>query len=121
MSAKAIALMVAALGAAAVPAGPRVPATMQGVWGKHGRCDALATRLTITARTAGWGRGPFARVTYDPEFGAVFWAEPGTADNFVLGRTTDVLVHNTQGFHVPGEEGYARCGRRLTRRPWPPR
>ena len=96
------------------------PASLRGVWGRQGRCDLGAERLTITARTAGWGKGPFAAVHYDPEFGALAWVEEGLVDNFVVGRMPDTLVHNTQGFHMPGEEGYGRCGSALTRVPWPP-
>ena len=98
-----------------------VPVNLQGVWGKHGRCDVGMERLTITAHTAGWGKGPFDAVQYDPQFGAISWGEEGIVDNFVVGRTPDTLVHNTQGFHMPGEEGYARCGPSMTRVPWPPR
>lgn len=97
-----------------------VPVNMQGVWGKHGRCDVGSERLTITAHAAGWGKGPFDAVQYDPQFGTISWAEEGIVDNFVVGRTPDILVHNTQGFHMPGEEGYARCGPNMTRVPWPP-
>ena len=60
-------------------------------------------------------------VRYDPRFEAIYWAEEGVIDNFVMGRTPHVLVHNTQGFHMPGEEGYARCGTTLKRVALPPR
>ena len=42
-----------------------VPANMRGVWGKHGRCDVPADRLTITSDRAGWGNDPFRPVDYD--------------------------------------------------------
>ena len=99
-------------------AGAAVPANMQGIWGKYGRCDLLADRLTVTRQSAGWGKGPVHRVRYDD--GAIFWDQEYVVDNFVIGRTPDVLIHNTQGFHMPGEEGYARCGTNLVRLPWPP-
>jgi hypothetical protein len=59
-------------------------------------------------------------VDYDPQFRAISWAKEGSVDNFVIGRNPNVLVHNTQGFHMPGEEGYARCVRHFSRMPWPP-
>jgi hypothetical protein len=102
-------------------AGSAVPADMQGVWAKHGRCDVRAERITITAHSAGWGKGPFAAVNYDPEFTALFWDEEGVVDNFVFGRSHSVLIHNTQGFHMPGEVGLARCSPKMNRVPWPPR
>jgi len=101
-------------------AGGRIPPSMRGTWARHGRCDLLAERLTITAETAGWGRGPFRRVDYDSKFKAIFWTEEGVVDNFVMGRSANVLVHNTQGFHMPGQVGYARCSARLKRLAWPP-
>ena len=100
-----------------------VPIAMQGTWGKHGRCDVLADRLTITRHTAGWGKGPFDRIYYDPqsEVPTIYWDEEGVVDNFVMGRTRNLLVHNTLGSHMPGEEGYARCGPGHKRVAWPPR
>jgi hypothetical protein len=97
-----------------------VPTGMQGVWGKHGRCDIASERLTITAHTAGWANGTPGKVDYDPQFKAVSWVEEYAVDNFVMGRAPNILIHNTQGFDMPGEEGYARCGPKLTRMPWPP-
>lgn len=107
----------------AVPSSPPVPIKMLGTWGKHGRCDLLAARLTITHHTAGWGKGPFHRIIYDPqsEVPTIYWDEEGVVDNFVMGRTKNLLVHQTQGFHMPGEEGYARCGIHHKRMGWPPR
>jgi len=102
-------------------AGATVPPNMQGTWGRHGRCDLLAERLTITAHKARWGNGSFHRVEYDEQDGAIGWVEEGVVDNFVMGRNADILIHNTQGFHMPGEQGYARCGPKLKRVPWPPR
>ena len=89
-----------------------IPARMQGTWGKHGRCDLLSERLTITRHTAGWGKGPFQRVYFDAHTRtpAIYWSEEGVVDNFVMGRTANMLLHNTQGFDMPGEQGYARCG-----------
>lgn len=118
---KLLALGVAILAAQAVPASAEVPANMRGVWGKHGRCDVAAQRLTITAHTAGWGKGPFSAVEYDPTSRAVSWREEGAVDDFVIGRAPNILIHNTQGEHMPGEQGYLRCGKALKRVPWPPR
>jgi hypothetical protein len=106
--------------AAAASAAASVPISMQGTWGKHGRCDLLRERLTITRDTAGWGKGPFRRVQYDPQSDAISWSEEGIVDDFVIGRTPNVLIHETQGPSMPGEEGYTRCDRKLKRRPWPP-
>ena len=106
--------------ALAVPASTLVPANVQGTWGKHGRCDLLAERLTITRFTAGWGKGPFHRVTYNPQSQSVSWTEEGVVDDFVIGRTSNVLVHETEGPSMPGEEGYARCRPHFKRMPWPP-
>ena len=98
-----------------------IPASMRGVWGKHGRCDVEADRLTITGNSAGWGKGPFAPIDYDAAEQAIGWTEEGNVDNFVLGRLPNVLVHNTQGFHMAGEEGYVRCAQPWRRMPWQPR
>jgi uncharacterized protein YecT (DUF1311 family) len=95
------------------------PASMQGIWAEHGRCDIIAERLTITAHAARYGNQPFAKIIYDAENSAIEWAEEGVVDNYVSGRSQDVLIHNTQGFHMPGERGMARCGPRLIRVPWP--
>jgi hypothetical protein len=97
-----------------------VPRVMQGTWGKHGRCDLAAERLKVTRQRAGWGNGPFKPVQYDPQFRAIFWNEEGMVDNFVLGRSSSILIHNTQGFHMDGEEGYARCNSKPKRLSWPP-
>lgn len=96
------------------------PTAMRGTWGKNGRCDKLAERLTITRHTAGWGKGPFFRIYFDAQSGpTIFWDQEGVVDNFVMGGTKDVLVHNTEGFGMPGQEGYARCGPRNKRVAWP--
>ena len=109
------------LGQANAASSKGVPLNMRGVWGKHGRCDVAAQRLTISARTVGWVNGPLAAVEYDPHDKVIFWAEEGNVDNFVIGRTPDILVHNTQGFDMPGGEGYLRCGPTMARVSWPPK
>ena len=114
-------LLALTLAGAASPA-TSVPIQMQGTWAKHGRCDLLAERFTITRHAAGWGKGPFRRVIFSNEISpAIYWDEEGVVDNFVMGRTNNILVHNTQGFNMPGEEGLARCGPNLRRVAWPPR
>ena len=112
----AVLLLAVAATAFAAP----VPASMQGIWAKHGRCDLMAERLTITADAAGYGKGPFSKVTFDPKYGAIEWEDLHSVDNFVIGRRPSVLIHNTQGFGMPGEEGMARCGRKLVRAQWLP-
>jgi hypothetical protein len=107
--------------AVAPPLSAQVPATMLGVWGKHGRCDVVADRLTIKPDRAGWGRGPFQPVDFDVNLQALNWVEEGEVDNFVMGAKPNVLVHNTLGFHMSGEEGYLRCGRGYRRLSWPKR
>ena len=104
------------------PTDTPVPVAMRGVWAKHGRCDLLGERLTITDHTARYGDGPSANVYYDPTFQpAIYWSEEGVVDNFVLGRTPDILIHNTQGFDMPGEEAMARCPAKLVKVHWPPK
>lgn len=98
-----------------------VPIDMQGEWGKHGRCDIAADRLTITVGSAGWGQGPLRAVEFDAELQSLHWKEEGVVDNFVRGKSKNVIVHNTQGFGMSGEQGYARCGKGLHRVSWPPR
>jgi hypothetical protein len=102
------------------PAGD-VPASMQGTWGKNGRCDVPPDRLTITSTIAGWAEGYSGAVTYSADERAIHWDEEYETDNFVPGAHPDVIVHNTQGFHMPGQVGYARCGPDLARVPWPPK
>jgi hypothetical protein len=105
------------------PTDPAVPTRMQGTCGKHGRCDLLTERLTIRSHSAGWGKGPFEKVYFDNANGTpvIFWSEEGVVDNFVMGRNSNILIHNPQGFDMPGEEGYARCGHMWKRLAWPPR
>ena len=113
------ACLLTAAGAASAQPPSAVPTDMQGVWGRHGRCDVAADRLTVTAHTAGWGNGKAGRVYYDATMDAVMWQQEGVVDNFVRSSTPAILIHNTQGFDMPGEDGYARCGRNLARVPWP--
>ena len=96
-----------------------VPLYMQGIWAKHGRCDVLADRLTIAGNLAGWGKKRMRRIRYDDQLRAVFWDEEYVVDNFVIGPNHEVLIHNTQGFGMPGEEGYGRCLHGNVREPWP--
>ena len=111
--------LVASNGQAAL-AKESVPLSMQGVWARHGHCDVLAERLAIKSHIAGWGRGPYSRIYYSPESAAIFWDEEGVVDNFVAGRRPETLVHNTQGFDMPGKVELVRCGRHLTQVPGRP-
>lgn len=116
MALSAILLTLASFAAAPVKS---VPDDMQGVWGKHGRCDISTDRLTISDHNARWGSEPFRPITFDDEQQSIYWDEEGVVDNFVRGQTRNVLVHNAQGFGMPGEEGYARCINGVRRVAWP--
>lgn len=96
-----------------------VPPDMQGIWGWHGRCDVAADRLTITQSSARWGKAPFMPVTFEAETQSINWMDEGAVDNFVRGKTGNVIVHNVQGFGMPGAQGYARCTDGLRRVAWP--
>ena len=110
--------MIVAANIAPATAAALVPAKLQGVWGEHGRCDRLSDRLTITAHRAGWGKGPFDRVHYDPEDPAIHYDEEGVASNFEMGPWPNVLYFNPEGFHMPGSKLYVRCDRKWVRLPW---
>lgn len=98
-----------------------VPPALQGVWEKEGRCDVEADRLTISSDTAGWGRGPFNPVHYAPDDRTVYWVAEYNTDNFQSGGTPHRLLYNSQGFNMPGRQGYGRCGVDLSRLPWSPK
>ncbi len=93
-------------------AGARVPSTMIGTWA-HGSCSDPASRLRITAATAALGTGKPAAIYYDANDGgshaALHWRQEYNVDNFVYVRETKRIVHNTQGFGMPGAVVYKRC------------
>ena len=116
--------MIALVGLALIAAAPAripVPPAMLGTWGRHGRCDLLSERLSVTRQKVGWGKGPFRAVEYDTHSQAIAWREEGVVDDFVIGRSSNILVHETQGPSMPGEEGYARCAKGHKRVHWPPK
>jgi hypothetical protein len=91
----------------------RVPAVMLGTWA-HGSCAAQGNRLVITPSTAKLGTGKAAAVVYRPDDqgpgrGALHWNEEYVVDNFVYDSTQKAIVHNTQGFGMPGQMLYKRC------------
>lgn len=85
---------------------------MLGVWAPKGLCGVSKKRLTITTTSAGWGaeRHPAFYADYGlNEGGALFWRSEYQVDNFQLGTKPDVLVYNSQGFHMPGSQAFFRC------------
>ena len=115
-------IMAASIASAAAAAATPVPAKMQGVWGKNGRCDRLKDRLTITAHRAGWGKGPFDPVdfdTVDPRH-AIHWSDDRSVDNFTFGANQNFLIHHLEGFgSALPSDAYARCGRKMVRVAFP--
>ena len=90
-----------------------VPAAMLGTW-SSGSCSDPAKLVVITATTAKMGTGPAAGIIYVADDdgagnGAIHWKEEGSVDNFVYVASTDKLVYNAQGYHMPGAVGYTRC------------
>jgi hypothetical protein len=99
-----------------------VPQVMRGVWAYHGRCDLPEKRIVVEARSVRMN-GEQASASYRCDAGHCYvaWDQEYAVDVFERNAETDVLVHHTQGFHMPGEEGYARCGSKRVRVPWPPK
>lgn len=89
---------------------PPVPPAMLGTWA-HGSCATPADRLVITARTAALGGGTPQPIYYSAQDGdrAIHWSAEGNVDNFVYFSDRNVIVHNTQGYHMPGAVLYRRC------------
>ncbi|MDQ2858312.1 MAG: hypothetical protein M3R53_06630 [Candidatus Eremiobacteraeota bacterium] len=99
---------------------PPVPRAYLGAWA-HGSCAKLDDRLVITATSAHFSTMRPENIYFDAsrdggEFGAVHWRREGDVDNFVYLEANDMLVHNTQGFHMPGVVAYKRCGPRPPRK-----
>ena len=108
-----LALIAAASGGAAEPA---VPKAYRGVWARDGQCQSARNRLVLRDSTAQLGRGapmPVILVPHDSPAGedALHWAGEGNVDNFVLRRKPDAVVHNGQGYGMPGAELFRRCSR----------
>lgn len=111
--------LIATVGIAVARAAPPgeavpIPAAILGVWALDGRCDNADDRLAITQGLAQWGSNPPAPIDYFLNDGpageaALHWAEEGIVDNFVYDKSQDVLIHNTQGYGMPGAERFVRC------------
>jgi hypothetical protein len=105
----AVALGIVLVGATSAP----VPRVMIGTWAR-GSCARPADRLVISPQSAKVGTAAAAPIVYYPDddgrgHGAIHWREEGNVDNFVYVRSRDVIVHNTQGYHMPGRVVYKRC------------
>lgn len=105
--------MFALLAALVAAASAAVPSSMIGIW-SSGRCSDEGSRLVITATTAKLGTNPAEPIVYYPNddgngHGAIHWKEEGNVDNFVYVTATKKILHNTQGYHMPGAVLYARC------------
>jgi hypothetical protein len=101
------ALLVAAL------AGSPVPKPMLGTW-SSGACATKSAQLVIGPKVARLGTGnPMPIVYYANDDGAgngaIHWREEGNVDNFVYVAAGTRIVHNTQGYHMPGQVVYKRC------------
>jgi hypothetical protein len=101
-----VAILLAAVAAA-------VPSNMIGTW-SSGRCSDQSSRLVITATTAKLGTSRAQKIVYYPNddgagHGAIHWQQEGNVDNFVYVSATKKIVHNVQGYHMPGAVLYARC------------
>jgi hypothetical protein len=101
-----VAILLAAVAAA-------VPSNMIGTW-SSGRCSQQSSRLVITATTAKLGTSRAQKIVYCPNddgagHGAIHWQQEGNVDNFVYVSATKKIVHNVQGYHMPGAVLYARC------------
>jgi hypothetical protein len=86
---------------------------MVGTW-STGSCTDASKLLVITATTAKMGTEPAAAIVYYPDDagagnGAIHWKEEGSVDNFVYVAEVKKLVHNTQGYGMPGKVAYVRC------------
>lgn len=93
-----------------------VPKTMIGTWA-HGNCASQKDRLVITSTTAALGTDEPKPVVYftndaGPGKGALHWREEGNVDNFVYLSAERTIVHNTQGYNMPGRVYYGRCRNR---------
>ncbi len=90
-----------------------IPHAMLGTWA-HGKCDDPAARLVIAAKTATLGIGKPASIYYAPNddengHGAIHWSQEGVVDNFVFLPSENEIVHNAQGYHMPGAVLYKHC------------
>jgi hypothetical protein len=98
--------------------GPAVPSVWLGTW-NSAHCGQSDTALVIRPTTARLGTGHFAPVHYIPDDdrqghgGAIHWDQEYEVDNFVYRGNVDKIVHNTQGYGMPGQVVFTRCSVRL--------
>jgi hypothetical protein len=112
VAAAVLAVTACAPGAAATA--PQVPAKMIGTWAKGGQCTVASSRLVIAKTTVTLGTAKPQKIVYVPNddgagHGAIHWAQEGNVDNFVYAAGKDAIVHNVQGYHMPGAVLYQRC------------
>jgi hypothetical protein len=90
-----------------------IPTAMLGTW-SMGSCSDSSKLLVITPSTVQMATDPAAAVVYYPDDagagnGAIHWKEEGSVDNFVYVPSTNKIVHNTQGYGMPGAVAYSHC------------
>lgn len=96
-----------------VAANAAVPKAMLGTW-SSGSCSDAAKLLVIAPSTVAMGTAAALPVVYVPDDdgagnGAIHWTAEGSVDNFVYVASTDTIVYNAQGYHMPGAVAYKRC------------
>jgi hypothetical protein len=106
-------MMIVLLSVLLAAGSPAVPSDMLGTW-STGSCTDSSKLLVITATTAKMGTEPAAAIVYVPDDagpgnGAIHWKEEGSVDNFVYVPEVKKLVHNTQGYGMPGKVAYVHC------------
>ena len=90
-----------------------VPRAMIGTWA-HGNCASMKDRLVITPTVATFGTDQPKAIVYftddaGPGKGALRWREEYDVDNFVYESDRKMIIHNTQGYNMPGQVYYKRC------------
>jgi hypothetical protein len=94
-----------------------VPPAMLGTW-THASCSTQSALLAIGPKVAQLGTGrpmPIVYIANDDGAGngAIHWRQEGNVDNFVYVAESKRIVHNTQGYHMPGQVVYTRCSGRM--------
>jgi hypothetical protein len=94
-----------------------VPPAMLGTW-THASCSTKSALLAIGPKVAQLGTGrpmPIVYIANDDGAGngAIHWRQEGNVDNFVYVAESKRIVHNTQGYHMPGQVVYTRCSGRM--------
>jgi hypothetical protein len=95
-----------------------VPAAMLGTWSDASCSAGAASRLVIGPKVAKLGTGRPMPIVYYPDDagagrGAIHWREEGNVDNFVYDAASKRIVHNLQGYHMPGQVLYRRCSAKM--------